>query len=103
MDRLNVSSTQDRRGLDAPAWAPGLLMASEVNRPICRALSCSGFLPSSYQGVPFRSGGDPILDLSRPQGVSLRAQQDTIETLRDINLAALAESGDPEIATRVSA
>ncbi|MDQ6704759.1 MAG: DUF1501 domain-containing protein, partial [Acidobacteriota bacterium] len=67
------------------------------------ALWSSGFVPSAYQGVPFRSGGDPILDLSRPQGVSLRGQQDTLQTLREINLEALSESGDPEIATRVSA
>ncbi|MGI8992001.1 MAG: DUF1501 domain-containing protein, partial [Bryobacteraceae bacterium] len=67
------------------------------------ALWSSGFVPSAYQGVPFRSGGDPILDLSRPQGVSLRGQQDTLQTIRDMNLEALAESGDPEIATRVSA
>src|SRR6266852_844071 len=67
------------------------------------ALWASGFLPSSYQGVPFRSGGDPILDLSRPMGVSSQAQQDTIHAIRDLNMAALAESGDPEIGTRVSA
>ncbi len=67
------------------------------------ALWSSGFLPSSHQGVPFRSGGDPILDLSRPMGVSAKAQQDTIQTIKDINLAALTESGDPEIGTRVSA
>ena len=44
------------------------------------ALWASGFLPTSYQGVPFRSGGDPILDLSRPKGVSAKAQQETIQT-----------------------
>jgi hypothetical protein len=66
------------------------------------ALWASGFLPSSYQGVPFRSGGDPILDLSRPKGVSAQAQQEAIQTIRDLNLTALAESGDAEIATRVS-
>src|SRR5208282_2745373 len=66
------------------------------------ALWASGFLPSSYQGVPFRSGGDPILDLSRPFGVSSQAQQAAVETIRDLNLAALHESGDPEISTRVS-
>src|SRR5580692_11053816 len=66
------------------------------------ALWASGFLSTSYQGVPFRSGGDPILDLSRPSGISPEAQQETIQTIRDLNLAALAESGDPEISTRVS-
>ena len=66
------------------------------------ALWASGFLPTAYQGVPFRSGGDPILDLSRPKGVSPEAQREAIQTIRDLNLTAMAESGDPEISTRVS-
>ena len=28
----------------------------------------SGFLPSAYQGVPLRSGGEPILNLATPAG-----------------------------------
>ena len=67
------------------------------------ALWSSGFLPTSFQGVPFRSGGDPILDLSRPQGISPQQQLDTIQTIRDLNLSELAESGDAEISTRISA
>src|SRR5438445_3893002 len=66
------------------------------------ALWASGFLPTAYQGVPFRSGGDPILDLSRPSGISAEAQHETIRAIRDLNLSALAESGDQEIATRVA-
>src|SRR6185369_9877562 len=66
------------------------------------ALWSSGFLPTSYQGVPFRSGGDPILDLSRPKGITAEQQQATIQTIRDLNLSELAESGDPEISTRIS-
>ena len=31
------------------------------------ALWGSGFLPTSYQGVPFRGGGEPILDLASPK------------------------------------
>src|SRR6187431_274561 len=34
----------------------------------------SGFLPTTYQGVPFRSGGDPILDLSSPKGIDAARQ-----------------------------
>jgi hypothetical protein len=67
------------------------------------ALWSSGFLPTAFQGVPFRSGGDPILDLSRPQGISSQQQRDTIQTIRDLNLSELAESGDAEISTRISA
>jgi hypothetical protein len=62
----------------------------------------SGFLPTQFQGVPFRSGGDPILDLSSPKGVSATKQRQTIDAIRDLNLAHLVETGDPEITTRIS-
>ena len=66
------------------------------------ALWSSGFLPTSYQGVPFRSGGDPILDLSSPSGVSPEAQLETIQAIRDLNLSEMSQSGDAEIATRIA-
>ena len=66
------------------------------------ALWSSGFLPTAYQGVPFRSGGDPILDLSRPMGISAEAQLETIQAIRDLNLSEMTQSGDSEIATRVA-
>ncbi len=67
------------------------------------ALWGSGFLPTGYQGVPFRSGGDPILDLSSPLGVTDNTQKQSLEAIRDLNLSKLAETGDPEISTRISA
>jgi len=67
------------------------------------ALWSSGFLPTAYQGVPFRSGGDPILDLSNPKGVTSRVEQESLNTIRDLDLAKLAETGDPEISTRIAA
>jgi hypothetical protein len=67
------------------------------------ALWSSGFLPTGYQGVPFRSGGDPILDLSNPKGVTPRIEQESLEAIRDLNLAKLADTGDPEISTRIAA
>jgi len=66
------------------------------------ALWGSGFLPSSYQGVPFRSAGDPILDLSNPQGVDGEQQRRTIEAIRDLNKMELEETGDSEISTRIA-
>jgi hypothetical protein len=66
------------------------------------ALWASGFLPTAYQGVPFRSGGDPILDLSRPAGISPEAQEETIQAIRDLNRLEMVQSGDPEIATRIA-
>src|SRR5262249_15449044 len=67
------------------------------------ALWSSGFLPTTYQGVPFRSGGDPILDLSNPKGITPRTQQQALDTIRDLNLAKLAVTGDSEIETRIAA
>jgi hypothetical protein len=63
----------------------------------------SGFLPTSYQGVPLRGKGDPILDLSNPEGISASRQRRTIDAVRDLNMQHLVETGDPEIATRIAA
>jgi len=63
----------------------------------------SGFLPTTYQGVPLRGSGDPILNLSNPPGVSAAKQRQTIDAIRDLNLKRLVETGDPEITTRISA
>ena len=63
----------------------------------------SGFLPSSYQGVPLRSQGDPILNIASPGGISEARQRKAIDAIRDMNLKRLIETGDPEISTRISA
>jgi hypothetical protein len=62
----------------------------------------SGFLPTVYQGTPFRTGGDPVLYLANPRGVDHDLQKDTLDGLTALNQMRLAEVGDPEIATRVS-
>lgn len=61
-----------------------------------------GFLPSVYQGVLFRSQGDPILYLSNPKGVDGRIQRDTLDTVARLNRKHLDLVGDPEIATRIN-
>ncbi|MCX6596513.1 MAG: DUF1501 domain-containing protein [Acidobacteria bacterium] len=62
----------------------------------------SGFLPTSYQGVPLRSAGDPILNLSNPPGVSTAEQKQTLDVVRDLNQMTLDETGDGEVATRIA-
>src|SRR5262245_9783363 len=63
----------------------------------------SGFLPTAYQGVPFRSVGDPILNLTSPKGVTPDRQREALDILRELNEARLEETGDGEIATRIAA
>lgn len=62
----------------------------------------SGFLPTVYNGVTFRSQGDPILYLSNPKGVDDRIQRDTLDTVRALNEKHLGAIGDPEISTRIN-
>jgi len=63
----------------------------------------SGFLPTTYQGVPLRAKGDPILNLSNPEGITSQRQRLTLDAIRDLNLQRLAVTGDPEINTRINA
>jgi hypothetical protein len=63
----------------------------------------SGFLPTTYQGVPFRGNGEPILNLTTPAGITAGRQRQTIDAIRDLNLQHAVETGDPEINTRIAA
>jgi hypothetical protein len=62
----------------------------------------SGFLPSTYQGVPFLNGAEPILNLTNPAGVNQDNQGKFVDTVTRLNRSRLAEVGDPEIATRIA-
>ncbi len=62
----------------------------------------SGFLPTVYQGVEFRSQGDPVLFLTNPDGVSEATRRESLNLLKNLNEAHLASNGDPEILTRIA-
>jgi hypothetical protein len=62
----------------------------------------SGFLPSVYQGIEFRSKGDAVLFLSDPEGVGRGDRRRVIDTVNSLNRTRLTKVGDPEIATRIS-
>lgn len=61
----------------------------------------SGFLPSQLQGVKFRSGGDPVLYLSNPPGMSRQVRRGLLDDLSLLNARQQVELGDPEIAARI--
>ena len=44
-----------------------------------------GFLPTVYQGVPFRGQGDPVLFLSNPPGIDRDIQRDSLDALKQLN------------------
>jgi hypothetical protein len=72
------------------------------DQPLYDRLWGSGFLPTRYQGVKFRSGSDPVLFLSNPKGFGDPERRRFIDDLGKLNQATLQEFGDPEIATRVA-
>ncbi len=63
----------------------------------------SGMLPSTHQGVPLRNRGEPILNLSIPQGVSDENQRQVLSAVRELNRKRLESTGDDEIAARINA
>lgn len=62
----------------------------------------SGFLPTIYQGIEFRSQGEPVLFLSNPDGLESAGRKRIVDAINQLNGAQLADVGDPEIATRIS-
>jgi len=63
----------------------------------------SGFLPSTYSGVLFRTKGEPVLNLDNPKGLPPILQQKGLATLSSINQGRFEKVHDPEIAARISA
>ncbi len=72
------------------------------DQPLYDRLWGSGFLPSKYQGVKFRSVGDPVLFLSNPDGLPPSTRRRMLDDLARLNARKLEESGDPEVATRIA-
>lgn len=61
-----------------------------------------GFMPTVYQGVPFRGKGDPILNLTNPHGVNEAMQRESLDLLKSLNQHRLDIVQDPEIASRIN-
>jgi hypothetical protein len=89
---------------DLPAFVVLLSQGSgnPTDQPLYDRLWGSGFLPSRYQGVKFRSQGDPVLFLANPDGVSAASQRHLLDDLAALNELKQAATGDPEIATRTA-
>jgi len=83
---------------------PGFVVLQSGPRGPRGGAACwgNGFLPTTYQGVPFRTGSEPILNLATPEGISGRRQGRTLDAIRDLNAVRLADTGDSEIATRIA-
>ena len=75
---------------------------NKTDQPIFSRLWGSGFLPSQHQGVRFRSGEDPVLYISNPQGVDAVTRRRMLDGVAKLNQLAADSFGDPEISTRIA-
>lgn len=71
-------------------------------QPLYDRLWGSGFLPSKYQGVKFRSSGDPVLYLKDPLKSSEIVRRTRLDRLAALNRIRSSAVGDPEIESRIS-
>ncbi len=62
----------------------------------------SGFLPSQYQGVQFRSGEDAVLYLNDPKGLDRDLRRKMLDGLGNLNRQRFQTVQDPEIEARIS-
>jgi len=89
---------------DLPAFVVLISRGSgrRFDQPLYDRLWGSGFLPTRYQGVKFRSGGDPVLYLSNPDGVLPRVRRSMLDDIAALNESNRKDFHDPEIATRIA-
>lgn len=87
-----------------PAFVVMISQKSGINvdQPLFSRLWSSGFLPSNYQGVKFRSGTDPVLFLNDPAGITPTTRKNILDLSGKLNQQRSAELGDPEIDTRIA-
>jgi hypothetical protein len=86
---------------------PGFVVLTSNGRfgqaqPIASRQWHSGFLPGEFQGVHFRSQGEPVYYVTRPQGVSEGQQKDVVDAIAALNQQRDEAIHDPEIATRIA-
>ncbi|MEJ7595105.1 MAG: DUF1501 domain-containing protein, partial [Planctomycetaceae bacterium] len=85
---------------DLPAFVA--MISGSGDQPLYDRLWGSGFLPTRYAGVKFRSQGDPVLFLSNPPGITSQLRRGLLDDLSAMNELKLQETGDPEITTRIA-
>ena len=71
-------------------------------QPLYDRLWSGGFLPSKFQGVKFRSQGDPVLYLKDPAGLKPSQIRPLLDQIAKLNRLRQQEVGDPEINARIA-
>lgn len=70
--------------------------------PLHPRLWHNGFLAGRYQGVPFRSGKEPVLFVRNPPGVDDAARKRQLAAIAELNQLEAARTGDPDAQARLA-
>jgi len=84
---------------------PGFIVlasAGQGGQPLYGRLWGSGFLDSKYQGVRFRSGKEPVLYLTNPEGVRPARRRALLDHVNTLNQHQYEKELDPEIESRIA-
>src|ERR1700733_10294909 len=92
----------DNQNLPAFVVLNSLPSNGQADQGFLSRLWGSGFLPGRYQGVQFRAGADPVLDLSNPPGITREMRRGQLDALSALNQELHSRAGDPEIETRIA-
>ena len=87
---------------DLPAYVTMISVGKKPGQALYARLWGSGFLPSRYQGVQFRSGNDPVLYLNDPAGLDRGTRRKMLDGLASLNQQRFDKVRDPEIESRIS-
>jgi hypothetical protein len=87
---------------DLPAFVVMVSQGVGNTQALAERQWASGFLPSRFQGVKFRSGADPVLYVSNPPGYDTTARRHFLDDLAKLNEITYTDYLDPEISSRVS-
>ena len=79
-----------------------LVTPGHKGQPLYSRLWGSGFLDSRHQGVPFRSGRNPVLYLANPEGLSSRSRTALLSALSKLEKAQQERELDPAIGERMA-
>ena len=86
---------------DLPAFVV-MVTKDKGGQPLVSRLWGSGFLPSRHQGVQFRSGKDPVLYLSNPDGIDASSRRASMDALKQLHQRQFDQTADPHVQNRIA-
>lgn len=87
---------------DLPGFVLLMSLGQLFAHPLTHQMWHNGFLPTQYQGVEFRSQGDPVLYLRDAPGVTRSRQRDVVEAIQELDRTAAGGADSHAVAAHVS-